>query len=273
MKILPYIAIALSLFFTSLISAQGFQGEATYKTSRKMKDLKINDGKNKELKDQVREQLRKQFQKEYILAFNQDESLYKQNETLDTPTPQTSGIEIKIPGNTDILYRNNKENRYAKKAEIFGKLFLIKDTLTTWDWELTKETKNIGEYACFKATRTEKTTMRKIDDDNKMEEVEGTKIITAWYTPQIPIPNGPANYYGLPGLILEVNDESETIICSKIIINPKKGVEINEPTKGKEVTQEKYDAIMDKKSKEMMEQFKSNRKKGDGNTFTIQIGG
>jgi GLPGLI family protein len=29
-------------------------------------------------------------------------------------------------------------------------------------------------------------------------------VTTAWYTPQIPVSNGPRNYHGLPGLIMEV---------------------------------------------------------------------
>ncbi len=98
------------------------------------------------------------------------------------------------------------------------------------------------------------------------------RIITAWYTPQISITNGPAMYQGLPGLILEVHDGKLTIICSKIVINPEDKVEIKEPEKGKEVNQEKYDEIMDKKSKEMMERYAPrNGRKGEG--FEIRIGG
>ena len=101
----------------------------------------------------------------------------------------------------------------------------------------------------------------------KMEEY----VTTAWYTTQIPVNNGPRSYYGLPGLILEVNDGSETLICSKIVINPKKKVEIVEPKKGKEVTQEEYDAIMEKKIKEMNDQY--SRERRDGNSVQISIGG
>jgi len=76
----------------------------------------------------------------------------------------------------------------------------------------------------------------------------------------------------LPGLILEVNDGSESILCSKIILNPKGGISINEPKKGKVVTQEKFETILEKKMAEMNEQNNSGRR-DDGNSIEIRIGG
>ena len=55
-----------------------------------------------------------------------------------------------------------------------------------------------------------------MDDIEVPKEIE----ITAWYTPQIPINQGPGEYWGLPGLILEINADRTTILCSKIIMNP-----------------------------------------------------
>ena len=107
-----------------------------------------------------------------------------------------------------------------------------------------------------------------VEQEPEMED----RIITAWYTPQVPINNGPAMYQGLPGLILEVHDGKLTMICSKIVLNPEDKVEIQEPNKGKEVNQEQYNHIMDKKSKEMMERFAPrNGRKGEG--IEIRIGG
>jgi GLPGLI family protein len=101
-----------------------------------------------------------------------------------------------------------------------------------------------------------------------------TITVTAWYTPQIPVPNGPGTYDGLPGLILEVNDSELTILCSKVVLNPSKGVDVEEPKGGKVVTQEEYDKIMDKKMQEMNERFESDgRRKRDGNEIEIRIGG
>ncbi|MEE9363012.1 MAG: GLPGLI family protein [Cellulophaga sp.] len=274
MKTVLYICLAFTVFFSAQMEAQSFQGKATYRTSRKMSGLKVNDGKDAEINKQIQEQLRKQFQQEYTLAFNQQESIYTKNEKLEAPNPApVSGIQIMISGGSDILYINTKENRYAQKTEIFGKSFLVKDKLKVEDWELTKDTKTIGAYVCFKAIRTEETRTQAFDSDtNGLKEVKANKIITAWYTPQIPIKTGPSNYSGLPGLILEVNDGKATIICSKIVMNPKGGVVIEEPTKGKVVTQERFDEIQDKKMKEMMEQHKSGRKGKKGH-FSIRIEG
>ena len=104
-----------------------------------------------------------------------------------------------------------------------------------------------------------------------MESLKKERITSAWYTPQIPVNNGPEDFYGLPGLILEINDGDLTLVCTKIIINPKEKVEIVEPKKGKEVTQKEFDEIMEKKNKEMMERFQSQR--GDGKQMMIRIGG
>jgi GLPGLI family protein len=43
--------------------------------------------------------------------------------------------------------------------------------------------------------------------------------ITAWYTPEIPVNQGPENYWELPSLILEINDGKTVVLCSKIVLN------------------------------------------------------
>ena len=61
--------------------------------------------------------------------------------------------------------------------------------------------------------------------DNPMDEIEVPKeiLVTAWYTPQIPVNQGPGEYWGLPGLILEVHDDQNLInITFNSIENPTK---------------------------------------------------
>ncbi|MFK5983711.1 MAG: GLPGLI family protein [Flavobacteriaceae bacterium] len=282
MKILLYLSLVLSLFFTSQLSAQDFKGIATYKSQRKM-DIQLDSTQmNDEMQQQMMTMLKKQFEKEYTLEFNNKESLYKEAENLESPTGNTSGMQIVVAGSGegDILYKNLAENRYATQSDVFGKIFLINDAIDQPEWKLEKETKNIGEYTCFKATYKRKAmtsssmTMsvnsKTAPKEPEVKEIEQT--ITAWYTLQIPVKHGPRNYSGLPGLILEVSDGSETILCSKIVINPKDGISIEEPKKGKKVNQEEYEDIMEKKIKEMDEQFNSGRR-DDGNSIEIRIGG
>jgi GLPGLI family protein len=225
-------------------------------------------------------QLQKQFQKTYTLYFTKTESTFKQNEELAAPQPQNNtGIVIQVTGNgggTDILYKNIAEKRFANKTEISGKRFLIKDQLEDYGWKLTGETKNIGIYTCYKATRSKEIKNIKylLEDgkDKKTKEMI-TRETIAWYAPSIAVSNGPRKYWGLPGLILEIHEGKETIVCTEIILNPSEKMTIEEPSKGKKVTQEKFDDIMDTHSKEMMKRLKNRRKSKDGESITIEIQG
>ena len=93
-------------------------------------------------------------------------------------------------------------------------------------------------------------------------------IVTAWYTMDVPVPQGPENYWGLPGLILEVSDGKTTILCSKIVINPKEKKEIKAPKNGKVVTQKEYDKIVADKMAEMREM-----NQGQGGRTQFRMGG
>jgi len=80
--------------------------------------------------------------------------------------------------------------------------------------------------------------------------VEYTQV-EAWYTLQIPLRHGPAEYWGLPGLILEVSAGNTTMLCSQIVLNPKDGIDIKIPEKGKEVTKKEYQETVVGKMLEM----------------------
>lgn len=267
------------IMFSSL--AQDLAGIATYKTQRKV-DVKLDSTQMDEgMQTQLMAMLKKQFEKEFELEFNKDESIYKEVAALDAPNATSSWMQVEVvsTGAGDILYKNIKDNRYTSQNEVFSKQFLIQDSLERPAWRLEKETKNIGEYTCFKATYTRTATVvnsiRSSNDKDvkEPEEKEEEITVTAWYTPQIPISNGPAMYGSLPGLVLEISDGDETILCNKIVLNPKKGVRIEEPKNGKKVSQVEFEAIMDKKMKEMNERYENNNGNEDGERIEIRIGG
>ena len=271
----------IGLFFCGGLMAQNFQGKAIYKTSRKMSANFGAKSKNGSMSAkqtaQINEMLKKQFQKTFVLTFDKTSSIYKEEKRIGTPVASQGGNMVMVMGSgggNDVVYKNIKENRFVNKTEIMGKLFLIKDELPKYDWKLSGETKNIGIYTCYKATytREEERTSMSVEDGEVTEKKSKVDVVTtAWYAPSIPVSNGPGDYTGLPGLILEVREGNQTIMCSEIRLNPKEKIEIEEPSKGKKVSQSQYEKIMAKKSKEMMEKFKTRRK--GGNSIHINFGG
>lgn len=268
----------LSILITGSIFAQDFSGKATYRTHRKS-SFKLDSttmATNPGIQEQLEAQMRKIFQKTFTLDFTKSESIYKEVQELDAPkVPSSNGVMVMISGSngsTDVLYKNLSEKRVANKKELMGKVFLIKDNLVNYNWKLTGETKNIGNYTCYKAEFEIEEEDIQIDMNNgevKEKKVTKKRILVAWYSPDVPISNGPGKYGGLPGLILEVNDGNETIVCSELVLNPKEAKEIKEPTKGKIVTRERFSEISLEKTKEMMDRYRSR----DGNGIKIKIGG
>jgi len=273
---------AITLLISTSVIAQDFQGIATYKSHRKM-DIKLDSSQmNSDMHKRMMDMMKKQFEKTYNLTFNKEESLFKEEEQLEAPQPQGMMVVMAGTGGSDVMYKNTKEKRYTNQNESFSKLFLIQDKLENIDWKLGSETKNIGEYTAYKATFTREVEVREsgisINGDKDLNEEAEPKMeeitITAWYTPEVPVSAGPRNYHGLPGLILEIDDgRGGTLICSKVVLNPEKPIEIKEPKKGQKINQEKYDAIMEKKMEEMNKRSRNSRERSDGNSFKIRIGG
>ncbi|MFT7056468.1 MAG: GLPGLI family protein [Roseivirga sp.] len=267
---------------TLTLNAQNFQGIATYQSARKMGGISIKGSNmSPEMEQQIQESLKKAGQKEYELKFNLTESTWAEVESLGgaasgggtSVSSSFNGLRISSSGG-GVKYKNNAKDLFVNETEVFGKLFLVESTLKNYEWELTNETKKIGNYNAQKAILTEMVERNVISFDNDDSQA-ATRIDTvkmeAWYTPEIPVSQGPDNFWGLPGLIMEVTDGKTTYLCTKLILNPEGGVKIKKPSKGKKVTPEELKIITEEKSKEMMKKFSQGN--GDGKTIKIEIGG
>ncbi|MBM6498738.1 GLPGLI family protein [Flavobacterium macrobrachii] len=164
----------------------------------------------------------------FILEFNGNEAIYKnaknemQSDANKKPKPKF--LEI-VGGGNGIFYSNSIEKSTLTQKESFGELFLISSKFL--DWELTSETKKIGNYTCFKAKY-----IAKNDNKNLIDEV--------WYTPEIPVQFGPTKYIGLPGLVLEVIAGKVRFTATKIQLNSQQPIVIEKPNKGTKITEEEY---------------------------------
>lgn len=279
--------ITLSLMLLSIVafSQKKFEGKATY-MSKTTVDMSRFGQMSEQQKKQMMARMKSFLEKTYTLNFNQSESSFKENVKLDAPGAQ--GFRWGRSNGQGSIYKNLKEKKMIEDTEQFSKRFKIVEEMELPQWEMTGETKQIGQYTAYKATMVkidksidwgsmfsrrgrrggeQKKDSTKTKEDKKEPKEEGRKLnVTAWYTPQIPVSAGPAEYWGLPGLILELNAGRTTMLCTEIVINPEEAIEINKPKKGEEVTRAEFNKIMKQKSEEMRERFR-NRRRGQGRGF------
>lgn len=281
MKPILKLAFLISLFLGLNANAQDFQGRAYYmsKTSVDMGNFGGREMSDQQ-KKMIAERMKNMLEKTYVLTFNQSESTYKEEEKLETPGGGGRGWGMMSSFTGGPQYKNVKEQQIIQEQEFFGKQFLVSDSLPKLEWKMENETKQIGQYTCFKATAVKPVddmdfmNWRRRDRNNEDEKKDGAKaadstkadpmdeievpkeiVITAWYSPQVPVNQGPGEYWGLPGLIMEVNAGRTTILCNKIIMNPQDKESIEAPDKGEEVTRQEYNKIMKDKMEEMREMY------------------
>ena len=129
--------------------------------------------------------------------------------------------EVLIPAN---------ENLFEK-----GKYHFENENLTV-KWEITKETKEILGFVCYKAVSNSGLNSQ----------------IVAWFTPDIPFQFGPGGYGNLPGLILEL-EEGRTLFKARILDFKPNKINVN-PPKGTRLTNQEYQ----EKSRKIIESMKRN---------------
>ncbi|WP_299668676.1 GLPGLI family protein [uncultured Polaribacter sp.] len=250
------------ILVTLSTNAQDFSGKAIYVSKSKM-DLgtwgaRLSEARKKE----VASRLKNRLEKTYVLNFNSQESLFLEEEKIDAVSGATDSWGGYFSRGDQ--YKNIKEDKIVQSQEFYGKRFLVKDDLYRITWTMGTETKKIGQYTCYKAKAfvpsselnwydfswSDLRTNTDTNADDKAAEEKMT-VVEAWYTTQIPVAQGPAEYWGLPGLILEVSVENTTLLCTEIAINKQEKITIEAPDKGKEITKKNYTLTVREKMVEM----------------------
>jgi GLPGLI family protein len=267
MKKLPFkstfLVFILSLVYTYAQNTTGIVTYEEFMSFGNELNFEESDTGKKELgidvdfKRQLIEQLKKPQQRQFTLLFDNHLSKFQAVEKVENDIPK-EGIVIRVEKGNSFGYKikNIKEGWYIELTDIFSKEFTIKDDLEKINWTITDETKNIGDYLCIKAIRNipvNEEERKKYQEDLETYNKKGTglfkpiepkeRVIIAWFTPQIPIGHGPEEFYGLPGLILEVKDKNITYLASKIQLNPKDKISIKVPNIKKAITKKEFDKI------------------------------
>ena len=186
----------------------------------------------------------------YELIVDQEESQYNFIEKIDNTQKEPSqGMSATLQvRSTGTLYKNTKNGTWTEDKKFENKTYLISDSLKVLDWKITKERKNIAGFDLLKATAT-------MNDKNKTQ-------VTAWYAPKLNFKNGPDQFWGLPGLILEVETEikyedggreGNKYVETKVEVVQSK---IKIPTKGEKISQKDFKEMQENQYKKMMEIYK-----------------
>ncbi|MBN2236154.1 MAG: GLPGLI family protein [Bacteroidales bacterium] len=225
---------ALSLGLSTYAQENRKQGEVVF-----LETVKLNFNREG-IPDEVKERMPKERKAKKILYFNQQESSYQASkEIAEENVPGQGpgrGMRFMMSSPDDKVYLNFDEQIKVEQKEFMTRIFLIEGALSAEGWKLTGKQKMILDFPCQQATQiTEKDT------------------ISAWFAPSIPVSAGPAAYVNLPGLVLQVdiNNGNRVITAESIDFKTIDEDLIARPKKGKKVTREEFQQIVQEKMKEM----------------------
>ncbi|MGI9526754.1 MAG: GLPGLI family protein [Weeksellaceae bacterium] len=240
-----YLALIILITF-STINAQEIL-KITYSSQMKVEDdlsdTDIPDAKKAAFRKMVKEAMQEVHY--FDLITTSTESTYKKIEKINNDLPKEGGMRISVSSGGTFSYKNIITKEVLELRKSFNKNYIVKDTLEYFDWKITREKDNILGYEVRKAT-----------------SIDSTRTITAWYAPKLVMKTGPADYWGLPGLILKVkvalNNEEKTRFYYeaqelKVDIEDK----IEKPTDGEIISENEYNAIMQDISKKFREMRES----------------
>jgi GLPGLI family protein len=272
--------ILLSLLILTPFFSNGQLAKATYTMKVSMN---MDFANNPNIPKNVAERIKKRMSEpqSFNLFFDQTQSLYKKEEKLDNPQGGRGGGFMRFGGGDgSITHTDLAARKQTSQQELFGKTFLVSKNTNQRKWAFTGESKQIGQYTAYEATYVYKkdptSFTMSFGNRNKKEEEEKEApekvavTVSVWFTPDIPISAGPASYFGLPGLVLMVQDDNRVLVCTEVQMNVKDKIKIEAPKKGRAVTQKEFSKIREQKAKEMRDRFQNNGNRGNGNRIMIK---
>ena len=227
--------ISCLLFCTILFSQKNLQGRVYYTFSIDFGSEKKIDSltkkatlKSKKTQNWLKDILKRKKDVTGILEFANGESLYKIEDEMKNDAKKILNLTKIFAGSKSKYYTNTTTKNHFRQRLVDEPLRI---EMKPQKWKITQESKMIGDYLCFKAISIKEVETRK---------GKRSKTTIAWFTPQINANIGPKDYFGLPGLILLIQEDKTTISATRIELNPNPKIKIKKPTKGKKITQKEY---------------------------------
>lgn len=135
----------------------------------------------------------------YILVTDNNNSYFREKERFDIDFDDKKNLIYSKLSKGITKFNHNvftdfKNNSLIFSRNLVGNHYVVKkDEFYNFSWDIKKETKTISGLEARKAVGTYYNIF-----------FEANREIIAWFIPSIPIPAGPDIYFGLPGLVGEV---------------------------------------------------------------------
>jgi GLPGLI family protein len=207
--------IGLLLYLSAFSARAQFTLQGHIEYERKTNLHKLWDGNEwlEGFKNQI-----KPFATAYFnMAFNEQQSRYSAGREGDMPKMAWG---LPQGADNDIVQDFSKRKVTAAK-NIYEEHFLVQDSAAKHQWKIGTEVRTIAGYTCRKA----------------VTRICDSVYVVAFYTDEIPVPGGPEQMAGLPGMILElaVPRLYTTWIATRVDVNSVKPDELKTPAKGKAI--------------------------------------
>ncbi len=139
---------------------------------------------------------------------------------------------------TYFVKRNFETNTMADAIQLFGKVYLVEDSMRAPQWKILNDLKEVAGHVCMSAF---------------WEDTLKKQKVAAWFALDIPISGGPERFFGLPGLILEVDVNNGAMVLTADKIEAKKlttELDLPKKLKAKKIKEADYFALISKHMEE-----------------------
>jgi GLPGLI family protein len=246
---------------TTVATAQMKEGKISY-------ERKINMHRN--LPDPQMKSMVPEFRTDkFELIFNENVSLFRSVVDEEAPDPFANagggggGMRMSFRMPTANTYTDMAKQMQYEERAFFEKEFLIIDSLKQYKWKLSEETKTIAKQLCKKATTMITSPQMRMrvsiggagnntDTTANTPRAPKETELVVWYAENIPVSFGPDNYSGLPGVIMEIDQDNGATVTTAVEVSakyPKK--ELVAPTKGDKMNRAQFQENMQKLMQDM----------------------
>lgn len=272
--------IAASIVASLAATAQTSEGKLIY-------ERKINMHKRMPPEAEQYKAMVPEFQTTKMeLSFKGSQSLYKTAKTNEDEMPSTDqgggggGMRamFRMGGGDAESFKDYETGIATDIRELGPKKYLLDDTLQRINWKLSPDTMTILGHLCHKATAIQKggvmgmmqrqmggggnnqqsqqPTIAGGADSSRRRNWTNSNTLTqdqtvvAWYADDLASPAGPDTYYGLPGVIMQMNIDDGFMVYTPLELSAAAGT-VKAPTNGKKITREEYRKMMQEQMQSM----------------------